>query len=637
MLRFEKIVLNCDKIEEESFIPDIKNPKSHAFFMCDDSVDSEEAEKIGNGMIHTVLPYKMQNDYAGRTEPRVFKAAVLENEFLRAVFIPELGGRLWSLYDKKYNKALIYENGSVNIANLALCNAWFAGGVEWNVGMKGHSPFTCRPLFAKRCVGEGGNDILCMYEYEEIRGVLFSMYFTLLGAELLVKVKIKNTKDSDTHTYWWSNIAVAEEKNRIYVPAESTYVTSYRDGGYKISKVPVKEEMSYPRHTCVSKDYFYDIPSDRKKWIACLDNNGVGLFHTSSDNLVGRKTFLWGTGRGGEHWNSRLVNRGNYIEIQAGLAKTQFEHLPLGAGEEICFTESYSLVDLGKDKSYKKSVLILEEKARGKSISDSVLAVSETDFPEVLGSPRGFLIELMYGKKLSEELCFPKESLTDDFRYYYSLLMGEDYRGDKKTAFVSDLGFRQAILKKEKLDSFDYYALSIIDYANGNYESAVQMINRSLNLGERVYSLSAAALLAMNVEQDGERAFLLANKAIQLDLENYATACLFADVCASTEKYVEFLEFYRDATPTLQRAGRLRMFVGKFLVELNRIAEAEKYINKDLSLPDIREGEYSMTNIWIEMYRKKLALDLGVDADCISDEEVNEKYPIPYEIDFRMH
>ena len=414
-------------------------------------------------------------------------------------------------------------------------------------------------------------------------------------------------------------------------------MTSYRDGGYKISKIPVKEEMSYPRHTCVSKDYFYDIPSGKKKWIACLNDNGVGLFHSSSDNLVGRKAFLWGTGRGGEHWNSRLVSRGNYIEIQAGLAKTQFEHLTLGAGEEICFTESYSLVDLGIGNSYKETVQKLEKHAKLRSIPDSVFTVSRSDFPEVLGSPRGFLSELLYGKRLSEELLFPKESLTEDFMYYYSLLTSEESCGDDKTAFVSDSGFREVILRKKELNSFDYYVLSIIDYQNGNFESAVQMINRSLSLSETAYSLSTAALFAMNVERDGERAFLLAKKAIGMNSKDYATACLYADVCASSKKYCEFVEFYENAHPELKKAGRLRMFVGKFLVELNRIDEAEKYINKGLSLPDIREGEYSMTNIWVEMYRKKIAFELGVDADSISDEKVNEKYPIPYEIDFRMH
>ena len=70
---------------------------------------------------------------------------------------------------------------------------------------------------------------------------------------------------------------------------------------------------------------------------------------------------------------------------------------------------------------------------------------------------------------------------------------------------------------------------------------------------------------------------------------------------------------------------------------LDRIEEAEKFINKDLSLPDIREGEYSTTNLWVEMYRRKIAKREGEPSESISDERVLSEYPIPYEIDFRMH
>ena len=133
MLIFEKIKLLCDSMEKESPIPDIKDPNSKAFFISEDSVDKKQAENIGRGMVHTVLPYKMQNHYGGKCEIREFTAAILENDFLKATFLPELGGRLWSLYDKVRKRVLIYEHDSVRIANLALCNAWFAGGVEWNV------------------------------------------------------------------------------------------------------------------------------------------------------------------------------------------------------------------------------------------------------------------------------------------------------------------------------------------------------------------------------------------------------------------------------------------------------------------------------------------------------------------------
>ena len=79
------------------------------------------------------------------------------------------------------------------------------------------------------------------------------------------------------------------------------------------------------------------------------------------------------------------------------------------------------------------------------------------------------------------------------------------------------------------------------------------------------------------------------------------------------------------------------MFVGKCLVMLNRIEEAEQFINKELSLPDIREGEYSTTNIWVEMYRRKIANECGEPIESITSERVLAEYPIPYEIDFRMH
>ena len=70
---------------------------------------------------------------------------------------------------------------------------------------------------------------------------------------------------------------------------------------------------------------------------------------------------------------------------------------------------------------------------------------------------------------------------------------------------------------------------------------------------------------------------------------------------------------------------------------IDRIEETEKFINKDLSLPNIREGEYSTTNLWVEMYRRKIAKREGVPSESISDERILSEYPIPYEIDFRMH
>ena len=96
----------------------------------------------------------------------VYKRQVLENDILRATFLLELGGRLWSLLHKPSGRELLAVNPVFQAANLAIRNAWFSGGVEWNIGFVGHSPFTCSPLFAARVEGPGGAPVLRLYEYE---------------------------------------------------------------------------------------------------------------------------------------------------------------------------------------------------------------------------------------------------------------------------------------------------------------------------------------------------------------------------------------------------------------------------------------------------------------------------------------
>lgn len=72
------------------------------------------------GKISTLLPYSMQSLYDRNRQVCEMEAAVLENERLKAVFLPELGGRLWSLTDKTSGRELLYVNDCIQPCNLAL-------------------------------------------------------------------------------------------------------------------------------------------------------------------------------------------------------------------------------------------------------------------------------------------------------------------------------------------------------------------------------------------------------------------------------------------------------------------------------------------------------------------------------------
>ena len=102
---------------------------------------------------------------------------------------------------------LLYRNPILQPANLALRNAWFAGGVEWNIGTIGHSPTTCEPLHAARVLQPDGTPVLRMYEFERMREVVFQVDAWLPedSPVLLVHVQIVNPSDTETPMYWWSN------------------------------------------------------------------------------------------------------------------------------------------------------------------------------------------------------------------------------------------------------------------------------------------------------------------------------------------------------------------------------------------------------------------------------------------------
>ncbi|QMU71431.1 hypothetical protein [Streptacidiphilus sp. P02-A3a] len=75
-----------------------------------------------------------------------------------------------------------------------------------------------------------------------------------------------------------------------------------------------------------------------------------GNFHAkqderSTERLRGRKLFCWGTTTGGRHWQEWLPGPDRaYLEIQAGLARTQLEHLPMPARSSWSWIGGYGLL-----------------------------------------------------------------------------------------------------------------------------------------------------------------------------------------------------------------------------------------------------------------------------------------------------
>jgi hypothetical protein len=308
-------------------------------------------ERIAYGRLASPLPYGLQNGYGRDLRPQEISAIQLTNGRLEALILPGLGGRLWSLRDIVADRDLVFTNPNLRFANFALTDAWFAGGIEWNLGSTGHAATTCRPVFAGS-VSSNRGVALRIWDWERTRDLVFSVDL-LLPADrrlLLAFVRVRNPDPEPKPLYWWTNIATPEKPGvRVLAPGAAAWRTGY-DGSIAWVDVPFSDDpatdVSYPLAAQRAADYFFVVPSEQRPWIAAVQADGRGLLQTSTARLRGRKLFFWGTAAGGRHWQEWLCGPGSrYLEIQAGLATTQLEHMRLEGSAEISWAEAYAPIE----------------------------------------------------------------------------------------------------------------------------------------------------------------------------------------------------------------------------------------------------------------------------------------------------
>ncbi|MDT0442386.1 DUF5107 domain-containing protein [Streptomyces johnsoniae] len=311
------------------------------------TLPQDMARQVGYAPLTTVLPTRLLDGYGRRRARAELDTVVIENDRLRATVLPGFGGRVHSLYHKPSGRDLLYTNPVLQPADFALNGAWFSGGIEWNIGATGHTTLSCAPVHAAVVPAPGGGRMLRLWEWERLRDTPFQVDLWLPDGSdhLFVGVRIRNPHEAPVPVYWWSNIAVPEDHGtRVLAPADEAWHFGY---ARTLRRIPVPEwdgaDRSYPLHGDYPADYFYEVPGEARKWIAALDGHGTGLVQTSTARLSGRKLFVWGAGPGGRRWQRWLTEEGTpgYAEIQAGLARTQLEHVPLPAGAEVSWLEAY--------------------------------------------------------------------------------------------------------------------------------------------------------------------------------------------------------------------------------------------------------------------------------------------------------
>lgn len=628
-LTFQTLKLKKGKLGQKSSVPDLVGglilQNNLKFYL-----DEEDEIYEGYGRCRNSYPYRQFSCYSKEIAEDEVKTVTIENDFLKAVFLPELGGRLWSLWDKEQNKNLLYTNDVIRFRNLAVRNAWFSGGVEWNIGVIGHSPFTTAPLFTAVLEDEDGTPILRMYEYERVRQVTYQMDFWLREHDrfLNARMRIMNSTDEVVPMYWWSNIAVPEhECGRIIVPAKKAY--TFREGGIHKVDIPIvnKIDITTYRNIPSSVDYFFEISKDDPKYIINVDENGYGLLHMSTNRLQSRKLFSWGRKRAADHWQEFLTERaGRYVEIQAGLGKTQYGCLPMAPHTAWEWLERYGAVQLGEEER-KESFEALRDKITTfllkketyvemeqmlfdtKKLAKKKASVCQT------GSGYGALknqIRHLEGKpEISEHLDFTadtkQQKVWADF-LETGILKEPDYLCPPPCFVRDELIFqrlKESIKNTNKNNWYAHYQMGIFYFQKEEYDRAETEFKSSLLLQKNPWAYHGLASV-YTIFGEKEQAKNAAAAGIEMKKEDISYVKDSFRLLDLNEGYKEIQNLYVEIGEDIQEESRIKFYYIHALSKLGQAQKAFDLLCADggMIINDIREGEISVEKIWKKLYKE---------------------------------
>ena len=190
-------------------------------------------------------------------------------------------------YDRQADRQLLYVNPVLQPANLALRNAWFSGGVEWNIGTRGHSPTTMDTLHAASVEGPDGEPMLRLWEWERLRGVVFQvdLWMPPVSRPCCSPTSASATSTTrPTPMYWWTNAAVAVRPDtRVLAPATRAFRTEYpstlRVATHSGRRRRRRDVSVAPRRR---RRLLLRPRAGQRPWIAAVDGDGTGVAHVST-------------------------------------------------------------------------------------------------------------------------------------------------------------------------------------------------------------------------------------------------------------------------------------------------------------------------------------------------------------------
>lgn len=603
-----------------------------------DGLPRDMARQIGYEPLRSLLPVRIRDGYRRERAEREFESVVIENEHLRVTVLPGLGGRVHSLVHVPTGRELLYRNPVFQPANFALNGAWFSGGIEWNIGATGHTALSCAPLHAALVPAPDGGVMVRLWEWERLRDLPFQVDLWLPEDSqfLYAGVRVRNPHERPAPVYWWSNIAIPEDAGtRVLAPADEAWHFGYERS---LCRIPVPHwegaDRTYPLGSAYPADFFYEVQGAARPWIAALDAAGQGLVQTSTGLLRGRKLFVWGAGGGGRRWQEWLTQpgTGGYAEIQAGLARTQLEHVRLEGGAEFSWLEAYG--PLSAEPAQVHGADWTAARAAAEGALDTVLprervdeayeawrGCADTAPGERLATGSGWgALEVLCGRLELPGTPFAQSTLGPDQEPWLELWRTGVFPAPRRAVPPGPslvAAHWRDMLETAPADPLTEYHLGVAQWHAGDVAQAVRSWERGLAPAPSRWPLLrclaradalagdparaadryAAAFEHLAAESRGDEPWTAAESALGQE----AMAALLA-----VGRLAQARTVWDRLRPALREEGRFRLLAARLLAAEGHVAAARRVFEDGFELADLREGEETLAEVWATLTDRPL-------------------------------
>ena len=654
-------------VKSKNPLPQFRDKNTNFDVINSNEVPQEYSKYLGYECGKRLYPYKKQDRYTRNCKESSLPSIILENEFLKATFLPSLGGRLISLFDKVDNRELLFANKNIQMGNLAIRDAWFSGGIEWNIGQYGHSLTTSDDVFASVQKDQDNNDFLRIFEFERMHEIYWHIDFHLPPKSKLLYAKgtIYNTNDKDTSLYCWTNTALEKtEYTRVFSNTkEALFLNPFlkdNQKGYDYITLPNVEKLpsldiSYPKRFPYSNEYFFTSNHSKVPYEVTLEKEGQGFLDISTDSLGYRKMFCWGEQPGGKHWESFLSpsTTGEYFEAQSGAAPSQLHGEILEKKSSFTFTQAFTSIQVDPTLSHHEDYNIAFDGVKGavnQKISDSNVDIYLMDEKfakdaltkpvEILhtGSGFGFLNSIKnIDDKIPSTFIFNRESLKEDENIYLNLL------NDKKLDIDyvnTDFEYPPLSYKKilQNTDSFfAKYLEAVMEVENLNYDIA---LTKFIELGKKdpncLISRNIAYLYYQNKEINNcydwyEKALKQATKSYYIFIAEE-----YSKILVENDEFDKAKQLLNSISSDLLQSSDILILDLAIVSAKNGDVETLKKCLFDRELANIREGENPFPYLYYEYLSLLESKKTGIDVSDTIRETIKKNNKIPFNLDFTV-